>query len=92
VLARSREISAGNGWKIFFTGLPAVAMGFLNEWLLFSLMERLGLSWMLAAAIDCVMAIVGQWTTILLTLMYLALVTDASPMPRSRMAKVRRAP
>jgi len=74
VLARSREISAGHGWTILFTTLPAVAMGFLNEWFLFSLMERLGLSWMLAAAIDCVMAIAGQWTTVLLTLMYLAFV------------------
>ena len=75
VLARSREISAGHGWKIFFAGLPAVAMGFLNEWFLFSIMERLGLSWMLAAVIDCLMAIAGQWTTILVTLMYLALIS-----------------
>ena len=79
VLARSREITAGHGWKIFWTGLPAVAMGFVNEWLLFSLMERWGLSWMLAAAIDCVMSIAGQWTTILLTLMYLAFVSGKEP-------------
>ena len=79
VLARSREVSAGHGWRIFFTGLPAVAMGFLNEWLLFSLMDRLGLSWLLAAAVDCVIAIASQWTTILLTLMYLAFVSDREP-------------
>jgi len=79
VLARSREISAGHGWKIFFTCLPAVAMGFVNEWLLFSLMDKLGLSWMLAAAVDCVMAIASQWTTVLLTLMYLAFVASLEP-------------
>jgi hypothetical protein len=79
VLARSRELSAGHGWQIFFVCLPAVAMGFLNEFLLFSLMEKLGLSWMLAAAIDCVMAIAGQWTTVLLTLLYLAFAPSVEP-------------
>lgn len=73
VLARSREISEGHGWKIFFVCLPAAALSFAGEWLLFSLMARLGLSWLTAAALDSVMAVASQWGTILLLLMYLAL-------------------
>jgi hypothetical protein len=73
VLARSREIAEGHGWKIFFVCLPAVGLSFAGEWLLFSLMARLGLSWTTAAALDCVMAVAAQWGTILLLLMYLAL-------------------
>jgi hypothetical protein len=74
-LARSREIAAGHGWKIFFAGLPVVAVGFLSEYLLFSLMLRLGLSWMVAACIDCGLALAAQWSTVLFTLLYLALVS-----------------
>jgi hypothetical protein len=77
-LARSREITKGHGWKIFFAFLPAAAVGFLTEWLLFSLMERLGLSWTVAAFIDSGLALASQWSTVLFTLMYLALVNGAS--------------
>jgi hypothetical protein len=74
VLGRSREITEGNWWKIFFVCLPAAVLSFVGEWLLFSLMGRLGLSWPTAAALDCVMAVASQWGTILLLMMYLALV------------------
>src|SRR5690349_8740424 len=78
VLARSREIAAGHGWKIFFTCIPAAVVGFLSEWLLFSLMDKLGLSWTVAAFVDCGLALAGQWSTVLLTLMYLALQSGGS--------------
>jgi hypothetical protein len=78
-LARSREIAGGHGWKIFFVSLPAVAVGFLSEYLLFSLMERLGLSWTVAAFIDSGLALASQWSTVLFTLLYLALVSDVEP-------------
>jgi hypothetical protein len=75
VLARSREIAAGHEWKIFFTCIPVVIVGFLSEYLLFSLMLKLGLSWMVAAFIDCGLALAAQWSTVLFTLMYLGLVS-----------------
>jgi hypothetical protein len=74
-LARSREIAAGHGWKIFFLCVPVAAMGFLSEYLLFSLMVKLGLSWTVAAFIDCGLALAAQWSTVLFTLMYLGLVS-----------------
>ena len=74
VLDRSREITEGHGRKIFLACLPAALLSFLCEWLLFSLMARLGLSWFTAATLDCVMAVAAQWTTVLLLLMYLSLV------------------
>ena len=79
VLARSREITAGHGWKILFTCVPTVAVGFLSEFLLFTLMERLGLSWTVAAFIDSALALAGQWSTVLITLIYLALVAQTKP-------------
>jgi hypothetical protein len=45
VLDRSRQIAAGHGWKIFLASIPAFALGFLSEYLLFSLMLKMGLSW-----------------------------------------------
>ena len=78
VLARSREIAAGHGWKIFFCCVPAVVVGFLSEYLLFSLMEKLGLSWTVAAFVDCGLALAGQWSTVLVTLLYLALRSGSS--------------
>ena len=74
VLARSRQIAEGHGWKIFYVCLPASVLSLAGEWLLFSLMARMGLSWTTAAALDCVMAVASQWGTVLLLLMYLALV------------------
>jgi|SRR5581483_11903766 len=74
VFARSREIAAGHGWKILFACIPAVVVNFLSEWLLFSLMEKLGLSWPVAAFVDCGLALAGQWSTVLFTLIYLALI------------------
>jgi hypothetical protein len=73
VLARSREIAADHGWKIFFACIPAVAVGFLSEWLLFSLMDKFGLSWTMAAFVDCGLALAAQWSTVLVTLIYLGL-------------------
>jgi hypothetical protein len=75
VLDRSREISDGHGWKIFFAILPAGVLGFLSEWAVFSLMSRFGLSWPVVASLDCVMAVVTQWSTVLALLMYLGLVS-----------------
>jgi hypothetical protein len=74
-LGRSREIAAGHEWKIFFTCIPVVIVGFLSEYLLFSLMLKLGLSWMVAAFIDSGLALAAQWSTVLFTLMYLGLVS-----------------
>jgi hypothetical protein len=78
VLARSREIAAGHGWKIFFTSLPAAAVGFASQFVLFTLMDKLGLSWPVAALVDCGLALAGQWSTVLFTLMYLALAADGN--------------
>jgi hypothetical protein len=73
VLARSRELSEGHGWKIFFALLPAGVLGFISEWAVFSLMQRFGLSWPVVASLDSVMAVVSQWSTVLALLMYLGL-------------------
>jgi hypothetical protein len=72
-LERSRDIAKGHGWRIFFVLLPAAALSLIGDWALYSAVGKLGVSWPAVASLDCVLTVLAQYGTVLLTLMYLAL-------------------
>jgi len=79
-LARSRELAAGHGWRIFFVLAPLVVLETAGS---FFALGALGHSprWMLATG-DSLVAIVNGWTTAALFLIYLERVRAGTPVRR----------
>jgi hypothetical protein len=72
-LARSRQLSAGHMWQIFLTLLT---LGVLDL-LIWGGLLRLGLG---MAITDSLMAVIGQWSTAAMLLLYLGITQASAPL------------
>ncbi len=73
VLQRSRELSAGRGWRIFLVLLPAAAIGVLH---MYAGLRALQYSRWLMVVVDSVASVADQWMTVAAVLMYVGLVGE----------------
>jgi hypothetical protein len=69
-LQRSRELTAGYGWRIFFVVAPLMLLDTVGSFFVLGALGK-GPRWMLALG-DAAMAVVNGWTTTALLLIYLA--------------------
>ncbi len=82
VLDRSRDLSRGRGWRIFAAILPALPLGLLQT---LAALGALKYSRFLMAGADSIAAVLDQWMTIAVLLLYLPLAAPAKqPATRQR--------
>jgi hypothetical protein len=79
VLARSRSLSKGHGWRIFFVLLPLMAASLVGTFLILGAFEQAAYSRVAMAVADSVLSVGGQFTTVAVLLMYLGVVSPATP-------------
>jgi hypothetical protein len=79
VLARSRSLSKGHGWRIFFVLLPLMAASLVGSYLVLSALHEAAYSRAVIAVADSVLSVGGQWTTVAVLLMYLGVASPATP-------------
>jgi hypothetical protein len=79
VLARSRVLSKGHGWRIFLVMLPLMAAGLVGTFLILGAFEDAAYSRVVMALADSVLSVAGQWTTVAVLLMYLGVASPATP-------------
>ena len=73
VLARSRELARGRGWRIFFAFLPLALAEFALSMLVLEALVKAGVGRITLAAAETVLAIANQWITVLSLVIYLGL-------------------
>jgi hypothetical protein len=79
VLARSRALSKGHGWRIFLVLLPLGVVGLVGTFLVLGALQKAAYSRVVMAVADSVLSVGGQWTTVAVLLMYLGVVRPATP-------------
>jgi hypothetical protein len=70
-LARSRELTEGRRWRVFFVMAPLLALDFVGSFVILSLLPDVAHSRLLLALADSLMAVVSMWTTVAGLLIYL---------------------
>jgi hypothetical protein len=78
-LERSRELTEGRRWRIFFLVAPLLALDLVGSIAVLSMLPGVAHSRLLMAAADSLMAIVSMWTTVAMLLMYLGIQTGERP-------------
>ena len=84
VLARSRVLAKGHGWRIFFVLLPLMAASLVGTFLILGAFEDAAYSRVVMALADSVLSVAGQFTTVAVLLMYLGVVRPAVPAKAER--------
>ena len=79
VLARSRVLSKGHAWRIFFVLLPLMAASLVGSFLILGAFEKAADSRVVMAVADSLLSVGGQFTTVAVLLMYLGVVRTAAP-------------
>jgi hypothetical protein len=74
VLWRSRELSHGHRWRIFFVLLPMMILNLAAMFLVLDRIQAVTHSRTLFAIAECVLAVAGQLGTVAILLMYLGLI------------------
>jgi hypothetical protein len=79
VLARSRVLAKGHGWRIFLVLLPLMTVGLVGSFLVLGAFDDAAYSRVVMAVVDSLLSVGGQWTTVAVLLMYLGVVRPATP-------------
>jgi hypothetical protein len=79
VLARSRQLAKGHGWRIFLVLLPPMAGSLAGTFLVLGALEQTAYSRVVMALADSVLSVGGQFTTVAVLLMYLGVASPAAP-------------
>ncbi len=90
VLERSRALSKGHRWRIFAVLLPVMVVELAATFLALNALSQAVHSRVAIALGDSLLAVGGQWTTVVVLLMYLGL-TGPVGEPATKAAPVRRA-
>jgi hypothetical protein len=77
-LDRSRELTDGRRWSVFFVIAPLMLLDFAGSIGVLSLLPGVAHSRGLLALVDCVLAMVNMWTTVAGLLMYLGIAEPAT--------------
>jgi len=81
-LQRSRDLAEGRRWKIFAAFVPVMILDLLAYLVLFSFLDKAGLSWASIAAADCALSVGAQWALVVTLSMYLGVVEPQLPAVR----------
>jgi hypothetical protein len=83
VLQRSRTLSQGHRWRIFFVLLPMMILDLTGSFVVLARLQGFTHSRMALALVDSAFSVGGQWTTVIVLLLYLGLVERISAAPGS---------
>jgi hypothetical protein len=83
VLQASRVLSQGHRWRIFFVLLPMMILDLAGTFVVLARLQGLTHSRIALALVDSAFSVGGQWTTVIVLLLYLGLVTPISAFPGS---------
>jgi hypothetical protein len=84
VLRRSRVLSQGHRWRIFFVLLPMMILDLAGTVVVLARLQGLTHSRIALALVDSAFSVGGQWTTVIVLLLYLGLVAPISAASGSR--------
>ena len=82
VLERSRELSKRRRWRIFFVLLPVMALDLVGSYLVLGAFAGETSSRAMIALVDSLLSVGGQWSTVVVLLMYLGLVPAEQPVAK----------
>jgi hypothetical protein len=91
VLQRSRDLSHGHRWRIFLVLLPVMVIDLVASYFVLSALREAAYSRLAMAFADSALSVGGQWTTVVILLMYLGLAAPPSQPPPAAPAKTKRA-
>ena len=74
VLERSRTLSRGRRWRIFFVLAPLMLLDLLATYLVLGGLTGVAHSRLAIALADSALSVGGQWTTVAILLMYLGVI------------------
>jgi hypothetical protein len=80
VLQSSRVLSRGHGWRIFFVLLPMMILDLAGSFVVLARLQGFTHSRIALAVVDSAFSVGGQWTTVIVLLLYLGL-TPKPPAP-----------
>ena len=84
-LARSRELTEGRRWRVFFVAIPLLLLDLVGSFVVLSALPGVAHSRLLMALADSAVAVVSMWTTVAGLLMYLGILdaerTSGPPRP-----------
>lgn len=84
VLERSRDLSRGIGWRIFAVLVPVMIVEVAGPFLILDAVGGSSASRPVIAIVDSLLSVVGQWSTVIVLLMYLGVVPAAQPAQSGR--------
>ncbi len=84
VLQRSRTLTAGLGWRIVALLLPIMIVELAGTFLVFDAVGVTTSPRPLIALVDSALSIGGQWSTVIVLLLYLGIVPVEKPAPAGR--------
>ena len=90
VLDRSHELSRGFGWRIFAVLVPVTIVEFGGTFLALDAVGGAEASRPVIALVDSLLSVGGQWSTVIVLLMYLGIVPVAQPAQPKPSARKRR--
>lgn len=77
VLGRSRELTEGRRWRIFFVLLPVLAVELAGTYFILGAFHGPATSRILIALVDSLLSVGGQWATVVMLLLYLGTVSES---------------
>jgi len=76
VLGRSRDLTDGHRWRVFFVLLPIMIVELVGTYFILGAFHGPATSRTLIAVVDSLLSVGGQWATVATMLMYLGLVQE----------------
>jgi len=86
VLERSRELTKGRRWRIFWVLLPVMVVELAGTFMVLDAFGVTTSSRPLLALVDSVLSVGGQWSTVVFLLLYMGIVPAEKPIPAKRKA------
>ena len=80
---RSRILSQGHRWRIFFVLLPMMILDLAGTFVVLARLQGFTHSRIALALVDSAFSVGGQWTTVIVLLLYLGLAAPISASPGS---------
>lgn len=82
VLERSRDLSRGIGWRIFAVIIPVMIVELVGPFLILDAVGGSSAPRPVIAIVDSLLSVGGQWSTVIVLLMYLGVIPATRQAPR----------
>ncbi len=84
ILERSRDLSRGIGWRVFAVLVPVMIVELAGPFLILDAVGGSSAPRPVIAIVDSLLSVGGQWSTVIVLLMYLGVIPAARQAPRRK--------